>query len=170
MSMEIKSQFEHKGQIYNVHYIEEEPTTNLEEGKKVGGVHCLSFFGDKMVIVNNKKGMWTPPGGMIEVGETYLEAGVREIQEESNMKVLYQEYIGYQDVAWSGRQERQARTFAIVEPFGEFVSDPDEDILEIKLIDLSEFNTYCKWGEVGDRLVERALELKKEYDARTHLG
>lgn len=168
--MEIKSQFERNGQVYNVYYIDEEPTTNLESGRKVGGVHCLSFYGDKMVIVKNKNGEWTPPGGMIEVGETYLEAGAREIQEESNMKVLYQEYIGYQDVAWSGRQERQARTFAIVEPIGSFVSDPDGDIFEIKLIESSEFKTYCKWGVVGDRLVERALELKKEYDSRTRLG
>lgn len=161
--MEIKSQFEANGQIYDVHYSEDEPTTNLNGGR-LGGVHSISFFGEKIVVVKSNKGRWTPPGGAIEAGETYLEAGVREIKEESNMKVLYQEYIGYQDVAWSGRQERQARTFCIVEPYGDFVSDPDGDITEIKLIDPKDYKEYFDWGEIGGRIMQRSLELKEKYN------
>ena len=50
--------------------------------------------------------------------------------------------------------------FCIVEPYGDFQSDPDGDILEIKLIDPSDYKEYIKWGETGDHLMKRALELK----------
>ena len=59
---------------------------------------------------------------------------------------------------------RQVRMFCIVEPYGDFVSDPDGDVTEIKLIDPKDYKQYFDWGEIGDRIVERAVEMKKEYD------
>ncbi len=116
-----------------------------------------------MVIVGHgKDNNWTPPGGAIEKGETYEQASIREIKEESNMKVLHQECIGYQDIEIPGEDKivRQFRMFCIVKPYGEFESDPDGDILEIKLIDPKDYKEYIKWGEIGDRLIKRALEMK----------
>ena len=50
----------------------------------------------KMVVVYSEdKGYWAPPGGGIEKGETVEEAVIREVREETNMKVLHQELIGY---------------------------------------------------------------------------
>ncbi len=167
--MEIKTQYSIDNKIFDAHYVEDDPEKNLK-GIVLHGVHCLCFYGDKMVIVKNGKGKWTPPGGAIESGESYLQASERETKEESNMKVLYQEYIGYQDVTWPENAVRQARTFAVVEPYGDFVSDPDGDIVEIKLIDPKEFNDYCGWGVIGERLVERAIELNNKYGTRKSLG
>ena len=109
---------------------------------------------------------WILPGGGIEPGETPAEAIVREVKEESNMKVLYEECIGYQD-AWDatnpeGQVGRDARYFCIVEPYGDFISDPDGDITEIKLIDPKDYKQYFDWGEVGERMMKRALEIKSK--------
>lgn len=166
--MEINSQFEYRGKTYKSHWVESDPNMNLDN-VVLHGVHAVCFCGDKMVVVfDPKKNEWTPPGGGIESGETWQEATIREVKEESNMKVLYIECIGYQD-AWdaktgdSKKLGREARPFCIVKPYGEFVSDPDDDIGEIKLIDPKDYKKYFDWGEVGDRMMQRAVEIK-DYD------
>lgn len=41
--------------------------------------------------------------------------------------------------------------------------NPDGDITEIKLIDPKDLKQYFDWKRIGDRILERALELKKLY-------
>ena len=166
--MEIKSQLTNSsGQKLDIIYYEGlDPNDNLE-GKMLTGVHAFCFCDGKIVVVyaENKK-YWTPPGGAIEPGETYEEAVIREIKEETNMKVLHQELIGFQDIYEPNRTIRQTRSFCVVEPYGDFVTDPDGDITEIKLIDLKDYKQYFDWKEIGDRILDRALEMLKKYNDR----
>ncbi len=162
--MQIKSQLTNGlGQVLDIVYYEGlDPTQDLE-GKIFQGVHAFCFYGDKLVIVYaDKKGYWTPPGGGIEPGETYEEAVVREVKEETNMKVLCQQLIGFQDIYEPDRIVRQTRSFCTVEPYGDFISDPDGDITEIKLIDPEDYKKYFDWLKIGERIIERALELKSK--------
>jgi ADP-ribose pyrophosphatase YjhB (NUDIX family) len=168
--MQIKSTLTNKsGQVLTTEYNEGvDPMQNLD-GKILQGVHAYCFYKDKLVIVyTGKKGKWTPPGGHIEDGETYEEAVTREVMEESNMKVLHQELIGFIDVYESDKTIRQTRSFCVVEPYGDFVSDMDNDveegdITEMKLIDPKDYKQYFDWGEVGDRIMQRAMELKEKF-------
>jgi len=159
--MEIKSSLINRsGQKLDVIYREDDPLKDLGD-KILQAVHAFCFYGDKLVIVYAaNKGYWAPPGGGIEPGETYEEAVVREVKEETNMKVLSQRLIGYQDICAPDRIVRQTRSVCIVEPYGPFVKDPDGDITEIKLIDPSDYKKYFDWGAVGERIMERALLLK----------
>ena len=163
--MQIKSTLTNSfGHVLDVTYYEGmDPIQNLE-GKILQGVHAYCFYKNKLVVVyaENKK-YWTPPGGSIESGETFEEAVIREVQEETNMKVLKQELIGYQDIYEPDRIIRQTRSFCIVESYGDFVSDPDGDITEIKLIDPKDYKGYFDWGEIGDRIMDRVLEIKNKY-------
>lgn len=158
--MEIKSfLINSSGQKFNLIYREDDPLKDLE-GKMLKAVHAFCFHGDKLVVVYaDKKGYWAPPGGGIESGETYEEAVIREVKEETNMKVLSQKFIGYQDVYEPDRIVRQTRSMCIVEPYGPFISDPDGDVTKIKLVDPTDYKKYFDWGEVGDRVMERALLL-----------
>ncbi|MBP6866372.1 MAG: NUDIX hydrolase [Candidatus Pacebacteria bacterium] len=159
--MEIKSTLTNRsGQKLEVFYKEEDPLKDLGD-KILQGVHAFCFYEDKLVVVyvENKK-YWTPPGGGIEPGETFEEAVVREVREETNMRVLKQKLIGYQDLFEPSRTIRQTRSVCIVEPIGEFVADSDEEVTEIKLIDPKDYKQYFDWGPVGDRLMEQALSLK----------
>lgn len=153
------------GQILNVNYTEGDPLSNLED-KILQGVHAFCFYGDKMVLVNHPKSGWMPPGGGIELGESIEEAVTREVKEETNMKIIHQELIGFQDVYEPDRIVRQTRSFCVVEPYGEFISDPDGEIMEIKLIDPKDYKKYFNWGEIGDRIMSRALDLKGKYTIR----
>lgn len=159
--MEIKTEYEHKGKPFVVTYNDGIPDPDINFN--IAGVHSFCFYNDKLVIVNEGKDYWTPPGGTIEKGETYEQASVREVKEESNMKVIYQECIGYQDfkLPEEKRVIRQVRMFCSVEPFDDFVIDPDGDILEIKLIDPKDFRKYIKWGEIGDHLMKSAIEIRE---------
>ena len=163
--MEIRSTLTNSlGQVLDVVYKESDPTLDLE-GRVLDGVHAYCFYGDKLVVVYaDKTQHWSPPGGAIEFGETWQEATIREIKEETNMKVLHYELIGYQDIFEPDRIIRQTRTFCIVEPYGDFVVDPDGDITEIKLIDPQDYKKYFNWGIVGEHIIKRVLELKDKHN------
>ena len=161
--MEIRSTLVNRsGQTLQTVYRDLDSLDELN-GRKVKGVHAFCFCGDELVIVySDRKGYWTPPGGGIEPGETVEEAVVREILEETNMRVLNQKIIGYLEVSEPGGVITQVRAMCIVEPIGPFVTDadPDGDVTEIKLIDPKDVRQYFDWGEVGEYVLNRALMLK----------
>jgi ADP-ribose pyrophosphatase YjhB (NUDIX family) len=162
--MQIKSQFIGKdGKLAEVTYNDADSFDHLLS-QKVTQSYGVCFVGDEIVIVHSgKSDNWILPGGSIEKGETYEECLKREIQEESNMKVLSFAPIGYQEVHFDGKIFNQLRYFCVVEPYGDFVSDPAGSITEMKLIDPKDYKQYFDWGEVGERIMERAIELKNKF-------
>lgn len=160
-----------KGETLKIEYFEggaNSPVENLDT-KILQGVHAFSIVkssdpskNGKMVLVNHPKTGWMPAGGGIESRETYQEALVREVKEETNMRVIYQELIGFQDIYEPTRTVRQIRSFCIVEPYGDFITDTDGEIQEIKLIDPKEAKQYFNWGTIGDRILERMFELMEK--------
>jgi ADP-ribose pyrophosphatase YjhB (NUDIX family) len=162
--MEIKSTLTNRsGQVLDVIYRDVESEFDFED-KKISGVHAFCFYGDNLVVVySDKKGYWTPPGGRVEVGESVRDTVTREIKEETNMKVLKQRFIGYQDISDPAGVISQARSVCIVEPYGPFAQDPDGgEITKIELIDPKEYKKYFDWGEIGEHLMKRALQVKTQ--------
>ncbi len=163
--MEIKSTLTNQsGQVLGVVYKDINSELDLGD-KKIKGVHAYCFYKDKLVLVYaEKKGYWTPPGGGVESGESARDAVRREVKEETNMNVIRQRFIGCQDITEPQGVISQTRSVCIVEPYGPFVSDPDGDITKIELIDPKDYKKYFDWGEIGDRIMARALELKAQMD------
>lgn len=163
--MEIVSSIKDRsGKEFKLVYRESDPLADLE-GKVIQSVQAFCFYGVKLVLVYTEaKGRWTVPGGRVESGEDHKDATVREVQEETNMKVLHRETIGYQDIYEPKGVIRQVRSFCLVEPIGDFKYDSGGgDITAIKLIDPERYKDYFDWGEVGDRLMERSLRMLKSY-------
>ncbi len=160
--MKLKSTLTNRsGKILSVIYSEKDPLIGLE-GKILQGVHAFCFWGNHMVLVHHPKSGWMPPGGGIERNENYIEATLREVKEETNMKVTYLKTIGFQDTYEPGKVVRQVRNFCLVEPCGDFTSDPDGEIMEIKLIRPEDYKQYFDWGEIGDRIMTQALKYKSK--------
>ena len=166
--MEIKSTLTNRsGQILDVVYHDISSELELED-KKIQAVHAYCFCGDKLVLVySDEKGYWTPPGGGVEAGEGVRAAIQREVKEETNMRVLRQRFIGYQDIAEPNGIVSQTRSVCTVEPYGPFVSDPDGEVTKIELVDPKDHKKYFDWGEIGDHLMQRALELKAQMALET---
>lgn len=146
---------------YTFTYHDGDPEKDLN-GIQLDGVRAFCFFGDKFVVISPEDGKWSVPGGGINQGENYRNAMEREIKEETNMKVLHMEPMGYQDV-YNVRKNihgRQAIMFCTVEPIAEFLSDPDGDIVEMRVIELKDFDIYMKdWGEAGTYLLNKSLKI-----------
>ncbi len=154
----------HAGQTLAVVYNDVNDVADLA-GKHIEGVHAYCFYGDKLVLVySHAKNHWTPPGGGVEAGESVEAAVSREVKEEANMKVLKQRLIGCQDVTKSTGIFSQTRSVCIVEPYGPFVCDPDGDITKIAFIDPKDYKHYFNWGEIGDHIMKRALEMVTSMD------
>jgi len=160
--MQIKDQFTNPdGSIAYITYNDADSFENLRK-EKVTQVYGVCFVGEKMLVVHNEK-HWSLVGGTLESGETFEECLKREIQEESNMKVLEFLPIGYQEVICNGEKIYQIRYACAVALYGDFVSDPAGSVTEIKLIEPSEYKQYFNWGDVGDRLVACALKVKQKF-------
>jgi len=131
--------------------------------KKVTQAYGVCFYQDKIVIgFGGKKKNWGLIGGTIEKGESFDVTLKREIIEESNMEVLKYLPVGYQEVFDRDKYKIQLRYVCEVKPLGPFTEDPAGGITEIKLIDPKEYKKYFDWGEVGERIIERALDLKSQ--------
>jgi len=154
------------GEDYLFEYYESDSIDHLPK-ELLSQVVIMAFHKNKLLIVNNteKPGYYGPVGGSIEKGETPEECLPRELQEESNMKVIGEpRLIGYQKCTNLSNPEKpveyQLRYFAKVEPIGEFTPDcdPDGDVTELLEIDPADHKKYFDWGEVGDIIIERALK------------
>ncbi|MCL5782208.1 MAG: NUDIX hydrolase [Patescibacteria group bacterium] len=163
--MEIKSTLKNRaGQILDVVYRDMNQESDLGD-RKVQGVHAYCFCKDKLVVVYaTNKGYWTPPGGGVEKDEGIRAAVRREVKKETNMDVIRQRLIGFQDIGEPQGIVTQTRSVCIVEPYGPFTNDPDGDITAIKLIDPKDYKQYFDWGEIGDHLMNRALAIKAQMD------
>lgn len=155
--MNIQSSFVNRsGQTLTVEYYDCDSVSDIQE--EVDHVHAYCFYNNQLVVVYAQdKNYWTFPGGSIEKGESVEEAVIREVLEESNMKVLSQQLLGYQNIYEPDRVVVQTRSVCIVEPYGDFISDPDGDITEVKLIDPSDYQQYVDWSIIGDHLAQRVF-------------
>ena len=121
------------------------------------GAFC--FFRDKLVLVYAaSRECWEIPGGGREPQEAFEDCIIREIKEESNMKVLELFPIGYDTFKWeNGEINYVLRYAAKVEPYGDFVEDVDGEITKIKLIDPGDYKQYFDWGERSDAMMKKAI-------------
>ncbi len=168
-SMEIKSTLTNRsGKILEVVYRDVESEKDFDK-KKISAVHAYCFYKDKLIVVYAAdKGYWTLAGGGVEEGESAYDAVEREVKEETNMRVLKQHFIGYQDIFEPQGIVFQTRSVCLVEPHGSFIGDPDGDITKIELIDPKDIKQYFDWGVIGEHILQRALELKAQMSAEVN--
>ena len=160
--MQIKTRFDNPDGTVSVVTYEDADSFESLDFDKIKQAYAVCLFDGKMVIVfHGKRKTWSLVGGSIEAGESLEDCLKREIHEELNMRVLNFKPIGYQEVQTGDKIIYQLRYVCNVEPYGEFISDPAGKITEMKVIDSKDYKQYFDWGEIGDRMVVRALEIMK---------
>jgi 8-oxo-dGTP pyrophosphatase MutT (NUDIX family) len=153
----------YSGVEYIFEYSDTDSFDEIEATGRCKQTYAVCFYDNQIIIgCHRAKKSWGLIGGTIEKGETLEQTLRREIQEESNMEVLSFLPIGHQKVIDTRDNSffYQLRYVALVKPFGPFISDPADTITEIKLINPMDYKKYFDWGNIGDRIIQRALELK----------
>lgn len=133
--------------------------------EKIKAICAFCFCKGKWVIVYNGSNLirnWEPVAGHIEEGETPEQALIREVKEESNMKVLKHFPLGYLHINEVGLI--QAQYLCLVEPYGPFVSDPDEGVSEIKLVNFEEMDKYFIPEDTSRLTLDRCKEVFEKID------
>lgn len=157
----LTSDYQSNGKIYKFRYYES-ANYNILDKSKIKQIYGVCFYQDQMVIVlNGKKRTWGLVGGKPENGESIQQTLEREVQEESNMQVLRWRPIGVQEVTNpNGIVNYQLRVVCKVKPFGNFILDPAGTITEVKQIDPKDYKNYFDWGAIGEKIIQRAIQLK----------
>jgi 8-oxo-dGTP diphosphatase len=83
-------------------------------------VSAAIFRNDKLLIVRRAHppaaGLYTLPGGVVELGETLIETVRREVREETNLEIEPLMLAGYRDVIVRDADGRVERHFVVL-PF-----------------------------------------------------
>lgn len=61
---------------------------------------CMVYDGDKVLVIDRQKKDWpgiTFPGGHVEEGESFTDAVIREIREETSLKIYSPQLCGIKD-------------------------------------------------------------------------
>ncbi|MEO5928273.1 MAG: NUDIX hydrolase [Patescibacteria group bacterium] len=102
--------------------------TNVEGLSPVTQVYGVCFDEMGRILLLRQKGHgWNIPGGTPEAGETPSETLIREVYEETTVRIGAHELIGYQEVVGDkGSPYYQLRYAAIVERVDSQQPDPDK--------------------------------------------
>jgi 8-oxo-dGTP diphosphatase len=106
------------------------------------------------------KGMWSVPGGLVEVGETVKDAAVREALEETGLKVELVERLGVVDKIMRDDDGRVRYHFIIVQFLARIVEGEVkamDDAMEARWVRLSELPSYDITASLRDFLREIGL-------------
>jgi 8-oxo-dGTP diphosphatase len=83
------------------------------------GVGAIIIERDRVVLVKRAHapllGEWSIPGGMLEVGETLRQAAVREVLEETGLRVEVSELLGVFDRIVRDADERTLYHYVLID-------------------------------------------------------
>ena len=129
----------------------------LYSEKPMVGVGVLIRDGDRYLLIKRAAepdaGLWSIPGGLVEVGERAAESATREAREETGLDVEVVEVLGVVDKILRDEESRVKYHFVIVDylatPKGGTLK-PASDALDARWVRAEEFPSY----ELSPTLVE----------------
>ena len=91
---------------------------------------CMVRDSDRVLVIDRKKEDWpgiTFPGGHVEVGESFTEAVIREVKEETGLKIASPQMCGMKD--WVEDGIRYVVLFYKTEKFeGDLISSEEGEV------------------------------------------
>jgi 8-oxo-dGTP diphosphatase len=132
----------------------------------VGGALILSDEGVLLVHNRRRNGShdWTPPGGVIDDGESLLEGLTREVEEETGLRVtewagpVYEVHCEAPDMGWRLRVEAHV---AMAYEGELHVDDPDGIVVDARFVAIDACDSMVAGGHpwvcepLGEWLAER---------------
>lgn len=146
---------------------------SLPDGMVVKQVHGVLLTRDRRILVRFKNGEARLTGGRPEDGETWNDTLYREALEESNARCGEMEYLGYQ--VPEGENYAQVRLVALIDEIMSAQPDPDRDNnwiygRELMTIEDARISLTASFGEIGEKLVDKAVAIAENKSWFTHVN
>lgn len=132
------------------------------------GVGAVVFKGARVLLVRRgrppRKGLWSLPGGMQEVGETVFAAARREVLEETGLAVEVMELVDVVDSITRDAEDRARYHYTLVDVraewrAGEAVAGDDAEA--VAWASLDDLAGYDLWAET-ERVIRLAAAQRRE--------
>lgn len=128
------------------------------------GVGIMLVREEKLLLVKRKfnpdAGMWSIPGGHLDLGERVRQAAVRELEEETGFKTKVTKLAGIIDKIMYDKKGDIEYHYVLINYFVEQIEGnpdqvpiPDDDALDAKFVPFNELKEY--------NLTESLIELLK---------
>lgn len=128
------------------------------------GVGVVVWRGDQVLLVRRarapRKGDWSIPGGLQELGETAADAAVREVREETGLVVRLTDHLGVVDSVGHDGSGRVEYHYTLIEFAAEWVSgEPvgQDDVDAAIWVSIGDLDRYALWNET-----RRMIDLSEE--------
>jgi 8-oxo-dGTP diphosphatase len=117
--------------------------------RPIVAVGAAVYRDERVLIVQRgkapSKGVWTVPGGAVDLGETMRQAVAREVLEECAIEVEVEEVVGILDNVVRDEQGRIRYHYAIVDFAARYKSGelrPSDELMDAAWITPAEFDRY----------------------------
>jgi ADP-ribose pyrophosphatase YjhB (NUDIX family) len=126
-------------------------TVHYQNPKVVAG--CIPVHGDRILLckraIEPRAGFWTLPAGFMELGETSLEAAVRETLEEAKARVQVLDLYAVFNLPHVNQVYMMFRSSLLDQDFG-----PGRESMEVKLFKESEI----PWANLAFATIRQTLQ------------
>lgn len=93
--------------------------SRLYPSRPLVGVGAVVFRGDRVLLVKRgrapRQGVWTFPGGLMEIGETVFQAAQRELQEETGITATPVDTVTVYEVIERDEEDRVRYHYVVLE-------------------------------------------------------
>lgn len=131
------------------------------------GVGVVVWRGDEVLLVRRgrapRKGDWSIPGGLQELGETVGETALREVREETGLTVRLTDQLAVVDSVRRDDAGRVEYHYTLIEFAAEWVSGepvPNDDVDRALWVSPDKLDHYALWTETR-RIIVLSQSLRR---------
>jgi 8-oxo-dGTP diphosphatase len=133
------------------------------------GVGVITFNSEKNVLLVKRgnepsKGLWSLPGGMVELGERVREAGIREVKEECSIDIEPEDVISVVDLILEDSDGKVKYHYILIDYLAKYIGSelkPQSDVTDAGWFSQAEI-AELDIPEVTREVLEKAFRLESE--------
>lgn len=119
----------------------------------------------QILVVSEKhaliKGSWKLPGGYVEPGENFVDAGIREVQEETNIKTKFDSVISIRHAHGAGFGCSDLYIVMALSPENSEIKKCDREIAKCEWMNIDDYLNHPKVHETNRNFVRTYLKYKE---------
>ncbi|MCC3861329.1 NUDIX hydrolase [Pseudemcibacter aquimaris] len=131
--------------------------------RPIPGVGVVVFNGEKILLIKRNKepkaAEWSIPGGAQDLGETLTECAMREVNEETGIKIENITLLKAVDYIDKDENNDIRFHYSLIDYMADYKSGDlvaGDDVLDAKWVHINDFKSYNLWQETID-LIEDAI-------------